>query len=112
MFVKKQDTKVFERPTCVVYEYGGTANLNLAVAEIKERYPERGWARNKEVDETYFILEGRGKVIVEKEEFEVEKDDLVLIEKGKWYRFEGSARVAIACGPTWTPEQYEEKDEL
>lgn len=111
MFVKKSKAKVFSRPTCTVYEYGGTTNLDLAVGEIKGRYPEKGWVRNTKVDETYFVIVGKGKVYLEKEIFEVNEGDLVMIEKNKWYRAEGNLTVVIACSPPWSPGQYEEREE-
>jgi len=111
MFVKKSNVQVFQKPTCTIYEYGGTKNLDLAVAEIKDKYPEKGWARNKEVDETYFIISGSGRFYFENETFDITEGDLVLIEKGRWYRFEGNAKIVIACSPAWSVEQYEEKEE-
>ena len=106
MLVKKKDTQVFRKNGCTVYEYGGTKNLDIGTAEIETKYPIRGWARNKKVDETYFILSGGGKVYIGDEVYKVEKDDLVMIEKGKWYRAEGEMRVLMACSPAWSSKQH------
>lgn len=111
MLVKKRDAEVFQKPTAIVLEYGGTPNLDLAVVEIKDRYPEKGWARNTKVEMTYFVIEGKGKFYLEDEVFSLDIGDLVMIEKGKWYRVEGKMEVVMVSSPAWSPGQYEEKDE-
>jgi mannose-6-phosphate isomerase-like protein (cupin superfamily) len=110
MLVKKKDRLVFEKKGCKVFEYGGTQDLDVGVAEIEERYPEKGWARNIKVDMTYFVLEGGGKLFLEKEVYEIVEGDLVIIERGKWYRAEGKMRVLMASGPAWSLGQYEERE--
>lgn len=109
MFCPKSKAQVFKRPTCTVFEYKGTKNLGFAVAEIKEKYPEHGSAKNTKVDMTYFVEEGAGKFFLEDEVFEIKKGDLIIIEKGKWYRVEGSITSIMASNPAWFPEQYEAK---
>ncbi len=112
MLVKKQKAQVFKKPTCTVFEYGGTKNLDLAIVDIKGGYPEKGWAKNEKVDMTYFVLKGGGKFYLGDEIFEISVGDLVMIEKGKWYQVEGDMRVVMASSPAWSPGQYEEKKEL
>ncbi len=109
MFVTKKKAAVHQSPPCVVYEYGGTPDLGLAVAEIKGKYPVEGWARNKEVDMTYFVIKGSGQFFLEKETYCIEEGDLILIEKGKWYKANGKMTVVMASSPQWSLGQYEQK---
>lgn len=112
MFVKEKEAKIFQRPTCIVHEYGGLPNLDLAVAEIKGDYPQKGWVRNTQVDMTYFVIEGKGEFYFENERHEIEAGDLVMIEKSRWYRVKGNFKAVMVSSPAWSPDQYEEKDEL
>jgi len=109
MFVGKEAAAIHQSPNCVVREYGGTPNLDLAVAEISGKYPEDGWARNREVDMTYYVIGGGGKFYFEEESYDLHKGDLVMVEKGKWYRVEGNLEIVMASSPAWSPEQYETK---
>lgn len=109
MFVKKDKAKVFKKPTCTVWEYGGTQSLDLAVAEIKGKYPENGWARNTKVDMTYFVINGAGKIYLDSEIYAISEGDLLMIEKRKWYKVEGNLKVIMASSPAWSLDQYEER---
>jgi len=111
MFVAKSKATIYKKPSCVVREYGGVSNLDLGVAEINGKYPMVGWARNKEVDMTYFVIEGKGKFWLEDEVYQIEKEDFVLIERGRWYRCEGDLKVVMVSSPAWSPGQYEEREE-
>lgn len=110
MLIERKQAKKFEQPTCTVLEYGGKDELDIAVARITGRYPEKGKARNTKCTMMYYLLTGKGKVIIEDETFEVKEGDAVLFEPGKWYWVEGDLEVVIASSPRWSPEQYEHKE--
>jgi hypothetical protein len=66
-FVKKEDAvKHVNSPNCTVYEYPmQNRELNIGVAEIKDRYPNHGYAINHECSEMGYVLKGTGKLITE-----------------------------------------------
>ena len=53
-----------QSPQCVVYEYPmQTSEMNIAVAEVKGRYPEQGYALNHACSEMGYVIKGNGKLI-------------------------------------------------
>lgn len=97
-------------PTCKVFEYEmGDTNINGAVAVINGRYPEAGFAVNRECKELVFVIHGSGKLATREAHQELFEGDMALIDKNEEYYFEGKQLVVhLACTPAWTPEQYEE----
>lgn len=110
MLTKKSQAKKFKQPTCTVWEYGGTRKIDIAIAKIKGRYPEKGRARNTKCTMMYYVLAGEGKITIGNEIFKVKKGDVVLFKPGKWYWVEGELEVVIASSPRWSSGQYEHED--
>lgn len=50
-------------------------------------------------DRIYFIIEGKGKFWVGKEEYEVSKNDLVFVPKNTPYDMEGQMKYFLLCSP-------------
>ncbi len=55
-----------------------------------------------------YILKGSGKIEVEGVETKLGEGDLVLINKGEKYFFEGNLTMFGSCIPAWYPEQHKE----
>lgn len=104
----KQTQKIVNSSTCTIYEYGGNDDIDGAVAKINGRYPQIGWAMNTEVSEIIFVLDGEGTLVTKDKEHRhtLEKNSMMLIEKGEAYHFEGKFRLFIACTPPWNSKQY------
>ena len=106
--VKKiQALKHNNSDACVAYEYEmGEKEINGAVIELSDRYPENGWVVNKKCKELIYILEGSGTLTTETDNLELNIGDQVLIEAGEKYYFSGSVKFFTACSPAWYPEQH------
>ena len=63
--------------------------------------------REKECDFSYYILEGKGKFIIEGIEEMCERGDLVVIPAGKAFTYKGKLTMLLNVTPTFRPEQEE-----
>ena len=102
-----KDTELFEGRTNKTYEYHiEDEDINYCIAEINGRFPTQGRAVNSECKEMAHILRGSGKIVVEGKEYLVKEDDVVLINIGERYYWEGNLRLGIPCAPAWHPAQH------
>ncbi|MFC1722974.1 hypothetical protein ACFL0V_02445 [Nanoarchaeota archaeon] len=109
MLIKQSEAKKIENTeACIVHEYHFPSELmSVATAKIKGRYPEKGKCTNKECEETYFVMEGKGMIHSEKGDFEIEKGDVYHFEKGEKYWVEGDLYLALTNAPPFDPGQHE-----
>lgn len=97
--------------TCVVQEYAlQDEHMDMAVATLSGRYPEEKRVVNQECRELAYVLEGDGKVVVEGETVALTTGDVILIEAGEKYYWEGHMKLVISCQPAWHPEQHQLTD--
>jgi mannose-6-phosphate isomerase-like protein (cupin superfamily) len=108
--VHKNQTKEFKNSdTCIATEYAlMDKDINVAYVEIKGRYPDKGRVTNEVCKEMAYITEGKGKIVVEGEEIELNEQDLILLEPGERYYWEGDLKMVVPCTPAWYPEQHKE----
>lgn len=83
----------------------GDEMINVAIAKVTGRYPTTGNALNQRCKEMAYIHEGNGKVVVNDKEYLVNTGDLVLIEPGEKFHWEGDMSIFISCTPAWTQDQ-------
>jgi mannose-6-phosphate isomerase-like protein (cupin superfamily) len=83
-------------------------DINVAYVEIRGRYPDKGRVTNEVCKEMAYITEGKGKIVVEGEEIELNELDLILLEPGERYYWEGNLKMVVPCTPAWYPEQHKE----
>jgi len=83
-------------------------DINFATIKITSRSPKSGYQVNLECKELLYILNGKGTLYLkDKEDIIVfNKDDLILIDKGEYYAFDGDFEAAVPCAPAWTIEQH------
>lgn len=94
-------------PNCIVYEYPmQNSEINIGIAEITDRYPDKGYAVNHECSEIGYILKGAGKLVTETEEATLSSGDVVYIPRGEKYYWEGNITVSLSATPAWYPEQH------
>lgn len=55
-------------------------------------------------------MEGSGKIVVEGKEIELNEKDLILLEPGERFYWEGNMKMLVPCNPAWYPEQHKEVD--
>lgn len=101
-------TQKFEHgATCTAFEYPiNDKDINLALIELDGRYPTEGRAVNEICKELAYVLSGQGSVEVEGEVIELTAGDVVLIEPGEKYFWQGRMKLLMPCTPAWTAEQY------
>ncbi|MFA5207876.1 MAG: cupin domain-containing protein [Candidatus Paceibacterota bacterium] len=106
---KNQTEKFKNGDNCTAIEYPmGDKDINGAIVELTGRYPTKGRVVNLGCKELAYIIKGSGKVVVEDKEINLEEGDLVLIEAGEKYFWDGNLTVFLPCAPAWNPEQYRE----
>jgi quercetin dioxygenase-like cupin family protein len=80
--------------------------LNFAIAKINGRYPESGFAINHKSKEIVYVQQGRGTVCVDGQTVELNAGDVVMIEAGEKFFWDGEFTFHIACSPAFTVEQH------
>ncbi|MFH1575866.1 MAG: cupin domain-containing protein [Candidatus Nealsonbacteria bacterium] len=108
--IYKNQTQIFKNSAvCTAVEYSlGDKDINGAIVELKGRYPDKGRVVNLKCKELVYIIEGFGVAVVEGEDVKLEKGDLILIEPGEKYFWEGNLIMFVPCTPAWYPEQHKE----
>jgi len=108
--IHKDQTKIFKNSeACAAIEYPmEDKDINGAVIELNGRYPAKCRAMNLESKEMAYIIKGSGKVVVEGKEIKLSEQDLVLINPGEKFFWEGNMTIFMPCTPAWSYEQYKE----
>ena len=108
--IYKRQTKKFKNSAvCTAIEYPlDDKDINGAVIELNDRYPDKGRVVNLRCKEMAFVINGSGRVVVEGKEIKVQKGDLALIEPGEKYFWEGKMTMFMPCSPAWYPKQHKE----
>lgn len=106
--LKQQSVKKISNDACVITEYPlNHANLDMAIAKISGRYPTERRVVNNECDELAYVLQGQGKIVINHEEHPLSEGDVVLIEAGEKYFWNGNMQIIMSCQPAWNEEQHE-----
>ncbi len=110
IYKKFNQTELFTGKTNKTYEYNiEDADINYCIVDINGRFPtENKYALNKSCKEMAHILSGSGVLVVNNKKYQLEKDDVVLIDKLEKYYWEGNMRLGLPCSPAWKPEQHME----
>ncbi len=99
-------------PNCIVREYPSSSKeLNIAVGEITNRYPDSGYVVNEKCTEMGYVLKGSGRLVTETSEANLSEGDVVIIPAGEKYYWEGTMTVILPVSPAWFPEQHKHFDE-
>jgi mannose-6-phosphate isomerase-like protein (cupin superfamily) len=108
--VHKNETKEFKNSDqCIAIEYPmGDKDINGTVGKINGRYPEHKRVVNTKCKELAYVISGSGKIVIEGKEYLFSSGDLILIEPGERYYWEGKFDVFMPCAPAWYPEQHQE----
>jgi len=112
MLVKKKSRIKYENsPKCIAYEYPmNDRDINIAFIKIKGRYPDKGQVTNEVVKELIFVVKGKGKIVIDKKEHNLEEGDSVIILPKQKYSFNGMLELIVSCSPAWYPEQHKHID--
>ena len=80
----------------VINEYRINPDYSGALIEINGKH---GKIRCIGEDRTYFVIEGKGKFIINDKETEVSEKDLIFIPKNTPYDIEGKMKFFLFCSP-------------
>jgi mannose-6-phosphate isomerase-like protein (cupin superfamily) len=108
--VRKTEARKFQNSDkCTAFEYPiGDEGINGAVIIIEGRYPDIGMVANTKCKELAYILEGTGKLFTTNGDTEFNPGDLLFIDAGEGFYWEGSFKMFAPCAPAWNLEQYKE----
>lgn len=105
---KHQSIERKNSDVCVVTEHPiDDEMIDFAVVKVTGRYPNQGHAINQKCKEIVYLHEGKGKVVVNEEEHLINAGDLVLIEAGEKFFWEGNMNLFISCTPAYTVDQHQ-----
>ncbi|NGX31433.1 MAG: hypothetical protein K940chlam8_00801 [Chlamydiae bacterium] len=109
MLIKKQERQRFENSKqCTAYEYPfEDPDIDVALIEIRGRYPDKGYAINTQVKEMIFVVKGKGHIVIEDKRSSLEEGAAVLVLPQKKYVLEGDFTLVISCNPAWSPKQHQ-----
>ena len=93
---------------CKTIEYSfGDKDIDLGLAIITGRYPEKGFCVNTISKESIYVLEGSGKLYFEDKSIEFSRGDSILIDKNEKYYWKAEyCKVSMTCTPAWCQEQH------
>jgi mannose-6-phosphate isomerase-like protein (cupin superfamily) len=106
---RKQSREFKNSDFCTAIEYPlGDKDINGAVIRLKGRYPDKGRVVNLKCKELAYVIKGVGRVVVGGKEIKLKAGDLVLIEPGEKYFWQGNLVMFMPCTPAWYPKQHKE----
>ena len=106
---KDQTERLNVSENCIAIEYPlGDKDINGAIVELTGRYPNTGRVVNLKCKELAYVIQGSGRIVVENEEINLKEGDLILIEPGEKYFWDGNLTIFTPCTPAWYPEQHKE----
>lgn len=108
--IHKNQTKILKiGEVCTAVEYPlGDKDINGAVIELDGRYPDKGRVVNLKCKELAYVISGSGRIVLNDKEMNFNEGDLILIQAGEKYFWEGRVAMLMSCTPAWYPEQHKE----
>lgn len=104
---ESQAHKIKNSDKCEVLEYPlKDKDIDMAIATIRGRYPDKGYAMNEVCKELIYVIEGKGSLNKKGEKIVFEKGDVMLIDKGEAFYWDANCTIAMPCTPAWYVEQY------
>ena len=107
-YVSKSQAKTHANsPQCTAIEYPTLdTDINGAVIELHGRFPETGMGKNTVCKELCYVVSGSATITLGGAEQVVNQGDVVLINVGEQYFWEGECTLFVSSTPSWTMEQY------
>lgn len=103
----KQSIERKNNDVCIVTEYPSIdKDLDFAIVKISGRYPETKQAMNQRCKGIVYVHSGTGQVTVNQMSFTLNPGDVVLIEAGESFFWEGNMTLHISCSPAFHIEQH------
>lgn len=100
MKAKKETKPISGGAEVDVYTPSDCKRLNFALVRMDgQRYPQEGFAVNRDQVEGVMVVEGEFTITVDDEEMKCKPYDVVYFEEGKSYTVEGKGKVVVAISP-------------
>lgn len=97
---------------CQGVSYEGTGDdIDGAVITVGGRYPDSGYVVNEACKELVYITAGAGKLLRPAGAKNFETGDVVLIDCGEAFAWEGNFEGFFATTPKFSPAQYKQVTE-
>lgn len=107
LIASSQTKKVQTSPATAIWEFPMDERaVSGAVAEIKGRYPEKGFAINEVCKELAFVVSGGGHVVTPSEKQPIHVGDLIFLNKGESFAWEGNLTLFMATTPKFDSKQH------
>ena len=108
MVLKHQAIEKTFGSVCSVVEYPLNDDmLDIAVATISGRYPDKSRVVNCECKELAYVQNGEGKIVINGQDIALAAGDSIIIEVGEPYYWEGNIQLILSCRPAWTINQHQ-----
>ncbi len=107
MVIKRTDTDVFspDKNTSVHHYLGISDYISVAETKVNGRHPVAGFFINEVCNSVIYVLEGKGSIFINGEEFVIQAGDCVNLEKNKKYYFNGVLTILYLSSPPFYVEQ-------
>jgi hypothetical protein len=107
IIITKDQANTFASGTTTIDEYlMDVETVSGAVARITTRYPDRGFASNKISKEIVYITEGEGRMIQPDLTTAFTAGDVLFIDAGESFAWEGKFSMFIVTAPKFDPAQH------
>jgi len=100
MIIRFKNANRKERGPMIIHEYKINPKFSGTLIEING---DHGKIKCLKEDRIYFIIDGEGKFIINEEEHEVSKYDLVFIPKNTPYDIKGKMKYFLLHSPEFRP---------
>lgn len=102
-----QANKIQMSPAATVWEFTiEDKSVSGAIAQIKDRYPEKGFVVNEVSKELAFVIAGKGCIVSPIQKHPISVGDLIFLNNGESYVWEGALTLFMANTPKFDPGQH------
>ena len=102
-----QASKTSEHGVSTFAEYTmPSTNISVGVSEINGRYPDRGFDVDAELEQIWYVLEGKTRVQVDDQTYEIAKGDMLFISENEKFSIDGAIKLVVSSSPPWSSKQH------
>ena len=98
--IKRENLEMIKGDCGDIWEMNGTENMSVAYVNITDKFKPH---LHKKTEEIYYILKGRGLMMIEEEQVEVRAGDLIPIAKNKVHAIEKISEESLELLAITTP---------
>jgi mannose-6-phosphate isomerase-like protein (cupin superfamily) len=106
VMTKSQAKELKLDSSCSAIEYEmGDKDINVAIIFINGRSPTSGRVVNSICKEMAYVMKGSGKILIEDKEIVLNQGDMIIIDPGERYFWNGNMTLFVPCAPAWEVTQ-------